>query len=86
MIDKLKESIANKDRDKLSPNEVKVGYALIDLMTNWEDVFAVLGSNKFNKSSILMYLKETTLLSTKEIRNSMRKYKMLYFDTKKSLL
>lgn len=86
MIDKLKESIANKDKNKLSPNEVKVGHALIDLMTNWEDMFAVLGSNKFNKSSILMYLKETTLLNTKEIRNSMRKYKMLYFDTKKSLI
>ena len=86
MIKRVQDTIEHKDTNKLSPNEVKVGNALIDIMTNWEEMFAVLGSNKFNKSSILLYLKESTLLTTKEIRNSMKKYKLLYMDTKKSLL
>lgn len=86
VLKRLKDIVSNKEANKLSPNEIKVGNALVDLMTNWEELFAILGSNKFNKSSILLYLKESTLLSTKEIRNSMKKYKLLYIDTKKSLL
>ena len=68
--------------EKLSQNEVKVGEALVALMNNWEELFARMGSDKFNKSSILLYLKETTYLSTKEIRKSMRKYKDAYLAIK----
>jgi len=68
--------------EKLSQNEVKVGEALVSLMNNWEELFARMGSDKFNKSSILLYLKETTYLSTKEIRKSMRKYKDAYLAIK----
>ena len=42
-----------------------------------------MGSNKFNKSSILLFLKETTLLSTKEIRDSMKVFKLKYYMLKK---
>ena len=35
-------------------------------------------NNKFNKNVILLSLREMTNLSTKEIRNSMKKYKKLY--------
>jgi len=63
-----------------------VGLALVNLMTNWDELFAQMGSNKFNKSSILLYLKETTMLNTKEIRDAMRIYKKKYYDIKWSLI
>lgn len=71
---------------ELTDNEIKIGHSLLDLLMNWEDLMSFMGSNKFNKSSILFFLKETTLLSTKEIRDGMRKYKHIYFSTKESLL
>lgn len=71
---------------KLTKNEVMVGKAIAEILGNWDDLFNNLGSNKFNKSSILLYIKEITNLPTKEVRNSMRKYKNLYFKTKQSLL
>lgn len=78
--------ILDKDKYKLSADEIKVGRALVELMNNWEDLFAQMGSNKFNKSSILLFLKETTLLNTKQIRDGMKKYKDAYYSIKKALL
>ena len=71
---------------KLSENEKKIGKCLIQILEHWEDMTDDLGSNKFNKSSILLYLKENTSLNTKEIRDSMKKFKMCYFDVKKNML
>lgn len=82
-IDKM---IENKERLRLSEVQVKVGYALSELLNNWEDLFARMGSNKFNKSSILLFLKETTLLTTKEIRDAMKVYKLKYFDLKEDIV
>ena len=76
---------ANKET-KLTQDEKKVGLALIELFENWDDLFQEMGSNKFNKSSILLYLKETTMLTTPEIRNSMKKYKTAYYGIKKMML
>ena len=75
----------NKDT-KLTQDEKKVGLALIELFENWDDLFQEMGSNKFNKSSILLYLKEATMLTTPEIRNSMKKYKTAYYGIKKMML
>lgn len=85
-INEIKNTIETKEENKLSNNDIKVGLALIELMTNWEEMFAQMGSNKFNKSSILLFLKETTLLSPKEIRESMKKYKCVYYAIKKELI
>jgi hypothetical protein len=65
---------------KLSENELKVGEALLELLTNWESILDVdvYGSSKFNKNRILSHIREYTLLSTKDIRISMKKYKELY--------
>lgn len=65
---------------KLNDNEIKVGEALIELLSNWENIFDndVSGSSKFNKNRILSFIREYTLLSTKDIRISMKKYKELY--------
>ena len=78
--------ILNGDKLKLSDDEIRVGKALIELMTNWEDLFAQMGSNKFNKSSILLFLKETTLLNTKQIRDGMKKDKTAYYGIKKVMI
>ena len=64
--------------ENLSDNETKLGYALIDLFDNYENIFMGADNNKFNKNVILLSLREMTNLSTKEIRNSMKKYKKLY--------
>lgn len=89
LIDKTSIAIHKiMDEDKnnsLSENEKKVGIALTNLLENWEDLFARMGSNKFNKSSMLMFLKETTFLTTKEIRDSMKKYKKAYQLVKKEM-
>ena len=70
----------------LTEKEILVGNALIDLLKNWEDILIDDGSNKFNKSAILYQLRETTRLSTKEVRDSMKKYKKSYFIIKEKML
>jgi hypothetical protein len=74
-IEELKEYI---DTESLSDNERKLGYALLELFENYETIFMGADNNKFNKNVILLSLREMTNLSTKEIRNSMKKYKKLY--------
>ena len=83
---KIVRIIDDKEKLRLNENETKVGKALINLMTNWEDLFIQMGSDKFNKSSILLFLKETTNLGTKEIRDGMKRYKAIYYDTKKRMI
>lgn len=70
----------------LNENERKVGIALSDILENWEDILVENGSNKLNKSSFLSFVRETTLLDTKEIRDSMRKYRVLYKVIKQNVI
>lgn len=74
-LDDLKNFI---DKENLSDSERKLGYALIDLFENYDSIFTGTDNNKFNKNIILLSLREMTNLSTKEIRNSMKKFKKLY--------
>ena len=85
-VENIKKILDDSERMKLNENEIKVGQALVNLMTNWEELFAQMGSDKFNKSSILLFLKETTMLNTKEIRDAMRVYKKKYYDLKWTLI
>lgn len=85
-VKEIQNIVDNSELNKLSENEIKVGNALINLLGNWEDLFARMGSNKFNKSSILLFLRESTFLSTKEIRDGMKKYKSIYKDLRKKML
>jgi hypothetical protein len=62
----------------LNDNEIKLGYALIDLFDNYESIFSGTDNNKFNKNIILLSLREMTNLSTKEIRGSIKRFKKLY--------
>lgn len=79
VIEKFKTELKNFiDNESLSDNEVKLGYALLELFENYDTIFMGADNNKFNKNVILLSLREMTNLSTKEIRNSMKKYKKLY--------
>ena len=84
MSNELKRLIEN-DND-LNENEKKVGIALSDILENWEELLVENGSNKLNKSSFLSFVRETTLLDTKEIRESMKKYKILYKMIKNDII
>lgn len=85
LINKLKKEIDNNYED-LTENELNVGYAIINVLDNWDILFMEyhyenhMGevSNKYAKNKILLFIKEQTNLNTVEIRNSMKKYVELY--------
>jgi len=97
LINKIVENIRVRiDTDKsLKKNEIIVGEAIINVLANWHRLFleeTEVGiynkkiSNNFAKNKILLFLKEQTNLSTKEIRSSMKQYKELYFLQKNEFL
>jgi hypothetical protein len=64
-----------------------LGEALTDIFTNYSAIFQeTSNNNKFNKNIILFELREMTNLSTKEIRNSLKRYKKIYFHIVNELL
>lgn len=83
---KIIEDVLNKDEKLnqtfLKPNERKIGYSITFIMRNWESLFHE-GGKKYNKNQILECLRQMTGLSTKEIRDSNKKFKLLYFKYKK---
>jgi hypothetical protein len=71
----------------ISEQEIKLGEALTDIFTNYSAIFQeTSNNNKFNKNIILFELREMTNLSTKEIRNSLKRYKKIYFHIVNELL
>jgi len=66
--------------EKMSDNEKKLGLALYELFENYESIFIGNDNNKFNKNIVLLSLREMTNLSTKEIRSSMKKFKLIYLN------
>ena len=94
MLDRLINDIVSKIRKKIEDsegmkkNEIIVGEAVINVLTNWEYLFMEDSpsgkynkkvTNKFAKNKILLYLKEQTGLTTKEIRMALKPFKELYF-------
>lgn len=73
------------ESNDLNENEKKLGIALNDLFENHKTIFYGTDNNKFNKNIILLSLREMTNMSTKEIRNAMKKYKKLYLLLMKSV-
>ena len=82
----IKDIMNGNVKGTLTDKELRVGEALLNLFENWEDILITNGSNKLNKSAILYYLRETTMLTTKEVRDSMRKYKKAYFGIKEKIM
>ena len=76
ICDSIKLELQNKI---LTENEIKVGNALISILENWEGIFEGQdATNKYNKNLILYYMREITSLSTKDIRNAIKRYKLIY--------
>lgn len=66
-------------KKRVNDNERKVGFALIEILENWETAFETMdGGSKYNKNSVLETMRNYTNLSTKDIRISMKRYKVLY--------
>ena len=63
----------------LTDGEKKVGLALCELFENWEDILCADGSNKLQKSSVLYFLREETMMTTKELRDNMLVFKKEYY-------
>ncbi|MFN7656233.1 MAG: hypothetical protein ACK5OW_00420 [bacterium] len=80
LIDEISTSIKEELQNKiLTENEIKVGNALVSILENWENVFeGKEATNKYNKNLILYYMREMTSLSTKDIRNAMKRYRGIY--------
>lgn len=86
VADAIRDIMKDTTRYSLTDKEIRVGNALIDFMENWEDIMSVEGSNKLNKSTVLYQLREMTCLTTKEVRDSMKKYKKAYYLVKEKML
>jgi hypothetical protein len=82
-LEKLKHDLDEVESDE---QEKKLGSAIYDLFENYGTIFPDTNNNKFNKNIILFELREMTNLSTKEIRNSIKKYKKMYFELVQELL
>jgi hypothetical protein len=89
VIDKIEDRINNDTTIK--KNEVLVGDAIVNVLKNWQVLFMEDSpdgkyekrvTNKFAKNKILLYLKEQTGLSTKEIRIGIKPFKEIYFIEK----
>jgi len=86
VVEKIEEKIETDPNIK--KNEVIVGDAIANVLKNWQILFMEDSpqgrynkkvTNKFAKNKILLYLKEQTGLTTKEIRVGIKPFKEIYF-------
>lgn len=82
----INDMVIDAEKNNLNSNEQCVGKALSNLLGNWEKLLPNNGSNKLQKSSVLYYLREETRMTTKEIRDNMKKFKNIYKLIKKAYL
>jgi hypothetical protein len=66
-------------KKRLSENEVKIGYALIEMIENRKLILDKIGGGgKFYRNAILETMRNYTNMSTKDIRSSMKRYTSIY--------
>lgn len=66
-------------KKKMNENERKLGYALVEILSDWEVIFSEMdGGSKYNKNNILQTMRDYTGMSTKDIRIGMKRFKKLY--------
>lgn len=89
VIEKIEDMIENDPTIK--KNEALVGDAIVNVLKNWQVLFMEDTpegkyekriTNKFAKNKILLFLKEQTGLTTKEIRIGIKPFKEIYFMEK----
>ena len=86
MSSEIKTMMSEREKNALTDNEMKVGVALTELLDHWEEVLNVDGSNKLQKSSVLYFLREETMMTTKEVRDNMKSFKKAYYILKKGMI
>lgn len=86
IADKINEMLETPARYGLDENDIKVGEALVYMMTNWDEIFPEITSQKYNKSQVEAYLKQLTFLTTKEVRASKKKFTEYYIKLKSETL
>ena len=91
VISKIEEKISSPNDVLMKRNEIIVGDAIVNVLKNWHVLFMEdtpegkynkRVTNKFAKNKILLFLKEQTGLSTKEIRIAIKPFKEIYFIEK----
>ena len=82
----IRDMVENPQDNNLTEPDVKVGYALINILTDWDSIFSEFESKKYNKSQVDAFIKETTMLSTRQIRDSKKKFASAYFKMKEEIL
>ena len=70
------QELSSWDTSQMKENDLKVYKAIIILFESKEDI------EIFNKKAIYLYLREITGLNTKQIVNSLKKFKRKYFSFK----
>lgn len=95
-IDDLMECAAKKTREmsmsakegnhELTETDRKVGRAVTYLLRHWNEVFEDMGSNKFNKSSVILYIQDMTNLPSRDVKRSLKLYSEGYFNAKNDFL
>lgn len=95
VVERIEEKINPPNEALMKRNEVIVGDAIVNVLKNWHVLFMEETpegkynkrvTNKFAKNKILLYLKEQTNLSTKEIRIAIKPFKEMYFMEKMDYL
>jgi len=84
ITNEIKNMIDNREIFGLTDSEIKVGTSLINLLKNWEKVLPNEGSKKLQKSSILYFLREDTMMTTKELRDNMKCFRNVYYFLKEN--
>ena len=94
IVEKIETKINDADTT-MKRNEIIVGDAIVNVLKNWHILFMEDTpegkynkriTNKFAKNKILLFLKEQTGLSTKEIRIAIKPFKEMYFIEKMDYL
>lgn len=89
VVTKIEDKIDNDTTMK--KNEIIVGDAIINVLKNWHVLFLEdtpegkydkRVTNKYAKSKVLLFIKEQTGLSAKEIRTAIKPFKEIYFIEK----
>lgn len=86
IVSGIKNELENGKKIKI--NEEKVGYALIDILENWEKIISKEEkSNILAKNKVLFEIREYTFLNSKEVTTALKRFKKLYeFLHKKTYL
>ena len=77
---------AKEGNHELTETDRKVGRAVTYLLKHWNEVFEDMGSNKFNKSSVILYIQDMTNLPSRDVKRSLKLYSEGYFNAKNDFL